>query len=66
MAVGDIATASNFRSGGGSSASSALVRQRSSPAGFLSHQLASASDNGTRFTFTFFPSFFFLLLLHFS
>nr|WGW17424.1 bHLH transcription factor bHLH128 [Betula platyphylla] len=46
MAVGDIATASNFRSGGGSSASSALVRQRSSPAGFLSHQLASASDNG--------------------
>jgi hypothetical protein len=57
MAVGDFATASNFRSsgggGGGSSASSALVRQRSSPAGFLSHQLASASDNGTPLCFTF-------------
>ncbi|XP_059446857.1 transcription factor bHLH128-like [Corylus avellana] len=52
MAVGDFATASNFRSsgGGGSSASSALVRQRSSPAGFLSHQLASASDNGFQVT----------------
>jgi hypothetical protein len=39
MAVGDFATASNFRSsgggGGGSSASSALVRQRSSLLGFL-------------------------------
>jgi hypothetical protein len=62
--VGDFATASNFRSGGGSSAPSSLVRQRSSPAGFLSDQLASASDNGTyvqRFTFTFYLSHFSLI-----
>ncbi|KAG6730833.1 hypothetical protein I3842_01G099600 [Carya illinoinensis] len=49
MAVGDFVTASNLNGGGSSSgsASSALVRQRSSPAGFLSH-LASSADNVTR------------------
>ncbi|XP_018815769.1 transcription factor bHLH128-like isoform X2 [Juglans regia] len=47
MAVSDFVTASNLNGGGSSSgsASSALVRQRSSPAGFLSH-LASSADNG--------------------
>lgn len=48
MSVGNFLTASTSKGGAGgssASASSALVRQKSSPAGFLSH-LSSASDNG--------------------
>ncbi|KAB1213390.1 hypothetical protein CJ030_MR5G003540 [Morella rubra] len=47
MSVGNFLTASTSKGGAGgssASASSALVRQKSSPAGFLSH-LSSASDN---------------------
>lgn len=48
LALGDFSTARNFSSsnGGQSSSSSPLVRQRSSPAGFLGH-LSVAEANGT-------------------
>ena len=50
------------RSYGLNEMSSSLVRQRSSPAGFLSH-LASASDNGTLRPYLLALPLFFLLLL---
>ena len=47
LALGDFSTGRNFNSNGGqSSSSSPLVRQRSSPAGFLGH-LSVAEPNGT-------------------
>ncbi|XP_022955355.1 transcription factor bHLH128-like isoform X2 [Cucurbita moschata] len=52
LALGDFSTARNFNSNGGqSSCSSPLVRQKSSPAGFLGH-LSVAERNGGGFSLT--------------